>query len=116
MEKVIFKNVEITGELTVSNIISPNIKTYNIYSTNGDNSWIDLHVNVHGYKDLHSDGLIKSENITTRFLNSTSDNRIYDLSLYIRNKLFIKDFQPTKLDNDNKDTVNINAKLILIIH
>ena len=65
-------NVEINGELKVNNIQAlnkekisikspfdkltvPDLTTYNIHSTNGDNSWIDLHSNVHMYKTGYID-------------------------------------------------------------
>ena len=109
-DKLIINNLEVTGNLT-----APNITTDNIYSTGGENSWLNLQANVHGYKDYQSDGKISSKtniespNITTRYLEATTDGRIDAPSLYIKNQLFTKDIQPAKWDSVNKDTININA-------
>ena len=65
------KNLNVTGEIT-----TPKITTYHLYSTNGDDSWIDIHSNCHIYKTAHVDskfdckGTINAPNITSKSITS----------------------------------------------
>ena len=59
------KNLNVTGKITTQDITSksingdkltvPDITTYHLYSTNGDNSWIDIHSNCHIFKSAYTD-------------------------------------------------------------
>ena len=64
------KKLNVTGEIT-----TPKITTYHLYSTNGEDSWIDIHSNCHVYKTAYVDskfdckGTINAPNITSKSIN-----------------------------------------------
>jgi len=82
-------DIKILAPISANGITTPKITTYDIYSTNGEGSWLDLHANIHGYKEFHSDGaiigkgtvqsngLLTARDIKTRFLQSTGESGNY---------------------------------------
>lgn len=82
------KKLNVTGEITTPKITSksingdtlrvPSITTRHLYSTDGNDSWINIHPNCHMYKTAYSDGKfstnteLSTKKITCNTLSSIS--------------------------------------------
>ena len=56
---IVNNNIDFNGDVNVNNnktLNSKNLKTYNITSTNGENSWVDVKSNINLYKTLKYQG------------------------------------------------------------